>query len=433
MPDLRPFRGVRYARSEELSDIVCPPFDVISEDAQRRLHERHPRNAVRIELPFSETRDPDDRYRKAAVQFRAWLEEGVLAADEQPCLYVYRQDFTHDGAPKRVTGVIGALQLQELGEKSGVLPHERTMPGPVEDRLALLRACPVNISPIYAIYRGKGGLAPFLDSLTQRPPQARLQDESGTLHRMWVVRAAAEIEVLSAAVRPGPLVIADGHHRYETALEYAKESGAGPEASAVMCFCADADVEDLKVLPYHRAFKVSVSDDAVRTRLIEDFAGKELDKSVAERVFEHSAADHAFLVILPGTERSARRSRQKSTERSARRSRQKSTELLLEVDEELVARTVGDQPHAWRCLDVVALHEAVLPRLFPEGIDAMRFSSEEEEIRRLVDEDFSFGVLMKPLEAVSVVEVARSAKRMPQKASYFWPKAVTGLVFHPLS
>ncbi len=409
MPDLGPFRGVRYARSQELSDIVCPPFDVISEEAQKKLHERHPHNAVRIELPFSETHDPDDRYRKAAVQFDSWLEDGVLVADEQPCLYVYRQDFTRNGVPKRVTGVIGALRLQELGEESGILPHERTMPGPIEDRLALLRACPVNISPIYAIYRGKGELAPFLDSLTQRPPEARLQDESGTLHRMWVVRAAAEIEVLSAAVRPGPLVIADGHHRYETALEYAKESGGSTEASAVMCFCADADVEDLNVLPYHRAFQASVSGGAVRTRLIENFAAKELDRAVAERVFEHSAADHAFLVIVPGSE------------------------LLLEVDEELVARTLGDQPQAWRCLDVVALHEAILPRLLPEGIDAMRFSSEEPEIRRLVAEDsFTFGVLMKPLEAVAVVEVAREAKRMPQKASYFWPKAVTGLVFHPL-
>ena len=409
MPDLGPFRGVRYARSEELSDIVCPPFDVISDAAQQELHERHPHNAVRIELPFSETHDPDDRYRKAANQFRSWLEEGVLVADEQPCLYIYRQDFTRNGAPRRVTGVIGALRLQELGSESGILPHERTMPGPVEDRLALLRACPVNISPIYAIYRGKGELAPFLDSLTQRPPQARLQDEYGTLHRMWVVRAPAEIEVLSAAVRPGPLVIADGHHRYETALEYAKESGGGPERSAVMCFCADADVEDLNVLPYHRAFKAVVSDGEVRTRLIEDFGAKELDRAVAGRVFEHSAADHAFLVIVPGSE------------------------LLLEVDEEFVARTVGDQPQAWRCLDVVALHEAVLPRLFPAGIEAMRFSSEEQEIKRLVAEDsYALGVLMKPLEAVAVVEVAREARRMPQKASYFWPKAVTGLVFHPL-
>ena len=420
MPELGPFRGVRYARSEELSDIVCPPFDVISEDAQRELHERHPHNAVRIELPFSETHDADDRYLKAAVQFRSWLEEGVLVADDEPCLYIYRQDFTRNGAPKRVTGVIGALRLQELGEESGVLPHERTMPGPIEDRLALLRACPVNISPIYAIYRGKGRLAPFLDSLTQRPQQARLQDEYGTLHRMWVVRAPAEIEVLSAAVRPGPLVIADGHHRYETALEYAKESGSSPERAAVMCFCADADVEDLNVLPYHRAFKASVPDDTLRTRLIEDFDAKALEEAVAERVFEHSAADHAFLAIVPG-------------ERSTRRSRQKSTELLLEVDEELVSRTVGDQPSAWRCLDVVALHEAILPRLLPEGIEAVRFSSEEPEIRRLVAEDsFSLGVLMKPLEAVAVVEVARVAKRMPQKASYFWPKAVTGLVFHPL-
>ncbi|MBA2312700.1 MAG: DUF1015 domain-containing protein [Actinobacteria bacterium] len=409
MPELRPFQGVRYA-SENLSDIVCPPYDVITQEDQEKLYARHPHNAVRVELPFSESHDETERYRKAARQFAQWLDDGVLRRDDSPCLYVYRQDFLWKGARKRITGVIGALKLEELGGRGGVLPHERTMPGPVEDRLRLLRACPVNISPIYAIYRGAGGLAPYYDSLTARPPQARLTDEHGTLHRLWVIGAPSEIEMISEAVAATALVIADGHHRYETALAYHEEQpDTNGEHDAVMCFCADADVEDLNVLPYHRVFKANSTSAAFGDRLAARFSTAEVDEEVAPRVFEHSAADHSFLVVLPDKE------------------------LLLEVHEDAVSSAVGDQPAAWRSLDVVALHEAVLPAVLPEGVSQLRFSSDEEEIFRVVrDEHWTAGVLMKPLDAVQVVEVARSRMRMPQKASYFWPKAVTGLAFRSL-
>jgi uncharacterized protein (DUF1015 family) len=410
VPDLRPFPGVRYARPSELAEIVCPPYDVISTEAQLKLHDRHPHNAVRVELPFSEGHDVSGRYKKAARQFADWMRAGVLVEDSEPCLYVYRQDFEWKGARHRVAGVIGALALEELGASSGILPHERTMPGPIEDRLALLEACPVNISPIYAIYRGRGGLAPYFDSLEGRPPAARLADDHGTLHRLWVIRAPAEIGVLADAVRPGPLVIADGHHRYETALAYARRQPSPGPHEAVMCFCADADVEDLNVLPYHRAISTKIDAGDVRSRLRGRWSARELDGGVAHKVLEHSAADHSFLVELPDGE------------------------MLLEVNEDFVSSAVGDQPAAWRSLDVVALHEAVLPELLPEGIERIHFSSSREEIERLVaNEPRTIGVLLKPLEAVQVVEVARAAIRMPQKASYFWPKAVTGLVFRPLS
>src|SRR5919106_3443472 len=213
MPELRPFRGVRYTPMGPLKELVCPPYDVISPDEQVRLHERHPYNAVLIELLFSESNPPAERYARAAAQFRAWLEAGVLVPDDAASLYVYRQDYVSpDGGRKRVAGIVGALDLEEFG--TGVFPHERTMPGPIEDRLALLRACPVNISPIYAIYRGGGELRPYIDSLEPRPPDARFVDYAGTLHRVWAVRAPAEIEVIQDAVAAGPMVIADGHHRY---------------------------------------------------------------------------------------------------------------------------------------------------------------------------------------------------------------------------
>ncbi|MGH2557107.1 MAG: DUF1015 domain-containing protein, partial [Actinomycetota bacterium] len=238
VPELSPFHGIRYAGGSDLRRLVCPPYDIISPEEQAKLYARHPHNAVRVELPFSEAPDEaeEERYRRADRHFRNWLDEGVLVGDEEGGLYVYRQDFvSRSGTRRRVSGVVGALRLEELGAASGILPHERTMPGPIEDRLALLRACPVNISPIYAIYRAGGGLRPYLDSLEDRPPQARFPDEHGTLHRLWSITAPAELELLGEAVATGPLVIADGHHRYETALAYRDENPGAEPTDAVMC------------------------------------------------------------------------------------------------------------------------------------------------------------------------------------------------------
>jgi uncharacterized protein (DUF1015 family) len=412
MPDLRPFRGVRYAALGPLRDLVCPPYDVISPADQVRLYERHPYNAVRIELPFSESNHPAERYEKAALQFRTWRESGVLVADDDPCLYVYRQDFVvpDGGSRGRVAGVIGALTLEAFGDDSGVLPHEHTMPGPIEDRLALLRACPVNISPIYGIYRGGGGLAPYYGSLENRPPDARFVDDASTLHRVWAIRTPGEIDMLSKALEAGPLVIADGHHRYETALAYHGEQDGTPGGhDAVMCFCVDADVEDLVVLPFHRVVRSSVDASEVRRRVLDEFGGKVLDHSESEAALSEHDGQHPMVLTAP------------------------EDDVLVDIPDADIEDAVGDHSIQFRSLDTVALHQVLLPRVFPEGVDDVVFTKEVREVRRLVEHDgWSAGILLRPPGAPEVIEVASSGERMPQKASYFWPKAITGLVFRSL-
>lgn len=391
MPQLDPFAGTRYT-SGDLEDLVCPPYDIISPAQQDDLYERNPHNAVRLELPRG---DGVERYESAARTFAEWVKSGILSRDDDPCLYVYRQDFhAPDGAPSSVTGVIGALALEEFGDTSGVLPHERTMEGPKRDRLALIRACPVNVSPIYAIYRGAGELAPLFGSLEQRPADARVPDREGILHRLWIVRAPAEIELVSSALASGPLVIADGHHRYETALAYHSERGEEPGGhGSIMCLCVDADSEGLVVLPYNRALKSPADPETLRDRL---------------RARGRSG-EHRFTFVFPDGD----------------------VDVSMSDDE--VAGVVGERAGAWRALDVVALHEALLPELLPEGIDDLTFSKDLGEIRKLVAEDWTVGVLLNAVTAPAIVDVARSGERMPQKASYFWPKALTGLVFRDLS
>jgi uncharacterized protein (DUF1015 family) len=413
MPELRPFEGIRYSAAENLRAVVCPPYDVITPEEQERLYARDPHNAVRVELPFSERpgEAATERYRRAARHFRAWLADGVVRADPRPALYVLRQDFVStSGERRRVIGLIGALTLEPLGG-GGVLAHEQTMPGPVEDRLALLRACPVNISPIYAIYQGQGRLQPFLDSLATRPPAARFTDESGTLHRLWVVEASAEVDMLAGDMGRHQLVIADGHHRYETALAYRRERDRGPgPQDAVMCLCVDADCEEIEVLPYHRTFEARLTGAQLERALRETWPTVTVPSGEGIAALQRSGADHPLLFVLPAAD------------------------VLVEVPAEEVDRRLPDRPLAWRRLDVVALHEVVIPALFPGGLHRLHFSSDASLVASSVrNGGRTGGVILRALAPEQVMAVARAGVRMPQKASYFWPKAPTGLVFRALS
>ncbi|HYP22370.1 MAG TPA: DUF1015 domain-containing protein [Actinomycetota bacterium] len=416
MPELRPFHGIRYSSSSDLAKLICPPYDIISPDEQAGLHALHPHNAVHLEL----AQGGRSSYDAAGETFREWLADGTLARDPQPSLYVYRQDFVDAaGTRRRVVGVTGALALEPFGDSAGVLPHERTMAGPKEDRLALMRAVRANVSPIYAVYRGAGGLGPFYDSLENRPTAGRAQDGHGILHRLWVISAPGEVAMLQDAIAPGPLVIADGHHRYETALAYHAERQGEPrpigsaigqgknDHDSIMCFCVDADSEELVVLPYNRVLRADVTSDELAGRLRENLGAEQLTGDPQE-FLASSKADHAFAFVLDGAR------------------------LGVEVSDAQVVDAVGDRAAAWRALDVVALHEVVLPAVLPGGSAELAFTKEPAEIDRRVAEGWTAGVLLRALRPADVVEVATSGERMPQKASYFWPKAATGLVFHEL-
>ncbi len=393
MPVLRPFSGLRYSTSPHIADLVCPPYDVITPEEQQRLTELNPHNAVRLELNSG---SGPERYEQAALTLENWIESGVLVGEATPALYVYRQDFMQGAVRRSVTGVIGALELEPFGTK-GVLPHEQTMPGPKSDRLALLRACPVNISPIYAIYRGGGSISGFLSSVPARPVAARVVDPAGTLHRLWVITAPAEIELLSGAVEKGPLVIADGHHRYETALDFQRErTGTEGEHDAIMCLVVDADSEQPAVLPYHRAVTVGSSPEHIEQELARWPEGDE-------------AGGHHFTFLLPGKD------------------------VRITVPGKDVAAALSGHSPDWAALDVVVLHEIVFPALLEGSMADIMFSKDESVIREAVEGGESdFGVLVKGVTGREIVSVAGSGERMPQKASYFWPKAITGLVFRPL-
>ena len=251
MADVRPFEAIRYAPSTDLSRAICPPFDTISPEEQRRLYDLSPVNAVRLELPAAD----GDPYQSAARTLQAWLSDGVLVRDEGPAFYVFQQEFRHGGATYRRTVLFARLRL-EPWERGVVLPHERTFRAPKEYRLKLLRALRLNTSPVFLLYADpRQEIAPLLTRALSRPPAAVFAGAQGLSQRLTRVEDPDLTAAISGGLSGEKLYIADGHHRYETALAFRDESaGAAGERPEEFVLAALAAVSDpgLLVLPIHR-------------------------------------------------------------------------------------------------------------------------------------------------------------------------------------
>ena len=271
MPRFEPFTGIRYdPDAVDLDRVVAPPYDVISPEERHALGERDPHNVVHVDLPVDEP--GRDRYTAAGCRLDEWLAEHVLVEDEEPAFYVYRMGY-HDahGRPRQTSGVIGALELSVPGE-GDVLPHERTMSKPKDDRLNLLRSCRANLSPIWVL-----SLAEGLSGLCELPgpPDARCTDDEGVHHRLWRITQPGIVSALTDAVASAPVVIADGHHRYETALAYRDErraEGAGPgDHDLLMAYAVELADEQLTIDPIHRLLSTLPPDTDLVGTLAEWF------------------------------------------------------------------------------------------------------------------------------------------------------------------
>ncbi|HUP55795.1 MAG TPA: DUF1015 domain-containing protein, partial [Methylomirabilota bacterium] len=267
MPEIRPFRALRYDRSVvgDPALVVAPPYDVIDPEQRARLVARSPANIVNLDLPADELGDePDDRYRRAARTLAAWRSDGTLRKDPHPSLYVYEQTYVVPGTETERTqrGFFARLRLETFGPDSGVLPHERTLAGPREDRYKLLRATGVNTSPVVVLFEDRSGATgQRLAFAAAGPPELDLTDDDGVRHRLWSVAAdgdGASADVASAVVSAAsarPVTIADGHHRYETALQYRDERRMtrsceeGPAFDYLLTLFLEATGEPLTVLP----------------------------------------------------------------------------------------------------------------------------------------------------------------------------------------
>ena len=436
MPDIRPFRALRYdpATIADLALVVAPPYDVIDAAEEARLLERHPANVVRLDKPSEQPGDEaDDRYRRAARTLAGWRSDGTFRKDPHPSLYVYEQAYRVPGTDVTRTqrGFFGRLRLHAFDE-GAVLPHERTMSGPKEDRYKLLRATGVNTSPVVAVYDDPSGTSPrVIDAVTARAADVDLTDDDGVRHRLWAIEAdgdgAATVAPLLDAASRGPVTIADGHHRYETALRYRDERRMSrsceedPAFDYILTLFIDAGAEPLTVLPTHRIVR-GLGDEGVAALLdrLEDLFEVERDVDAADLRERFEAAG-----LMPGGE-----GRFGLWTRAGG--------ALLTARREAFADLLPDGGAALRSLDVTVLG-AALERL--TGIDSEAVAAGAIEYTKSAGEaiervevgldgaDAAF--LLEPTPVASVLAVAADGDVMPQKSTYFYPKALTGLVINP--
>jgi uncharacterized protein (DUF1015 family) len=432
VPEIRPFRALRY-QLDVVGDpgaVVAPPYDVVDPERQRILLARHPKNAVRLDLPATEAgEDPDERYRRAARTLAAWRSDGTLRKDPRPSIYVYEQTFRVPGSDEERTqrGFFGILKLEPLGD--GVLPHERTMTGPKEDRYRLLRATGINTSPIVALYEDPGGsAATALAAAATASPAVDVTDDDGVRHRLWVVpdgadEAGGPASLLRAAAGRAPVVIADGHHRYETALRYRDERRMTRSCEedpafdyALVLFLAAG--EPLTVLPTHRLIR----------DLPDDGAGL-LDALRAW--FDVTPATAGALIARFGSPTAG------GAGRFGVWTRHGGASATIRPD--VLAVLAGGGSSAAGRLDV-ALLGATLERV--AGIDAeamtggqrVAFTKSATDAIAAVDarrDGTDAAFLLESTPVAAILEVARAGEVMPQKSTYFYPKALTGLVLNP--
>lgn len=394
MPRFLPFRGVHYAVDRcDPALVTAPPYDVLDDRDRAALAAADPANIVVVDLPV----DGDDPYATAGETLQKWLADGVLVREDRPSFYVYRMTYADEaGAARRTTGVMGALELSRPGE-GGILPHEHTTPKAKSDRLNLLRGTDANVSPVWGLSPA-GGLSDLL--VVDTPPVFEWTDAAQVTHELWIVDDPERIAAISAEIAGAPVVIADGHHRYETSLAYRDEQRAAgreaPEATgpeAVLTYVVELVDDELTVLPIHRLISGLPVDFDLRGSLAEWFEiGAPLDHLDAD-VVDQVAADGALVLVTP----------EAAWPMTPRRDR---FDGVRDLDtSRLDAALAGLPPHEL---------------VFQHGVDHV--------VERVGRGDAQAGVLLRPAGVDQIVAIAHGGERMPPKTTFFHPKPRTGVV-----
>lgn len=434
MADVQPFRALRFSpKAGPLEELTCPPYDIIDESRRLAYLSRNSHNIIRLELP----RDGADPYAGAGEVLRDWLENGILVRDGAPCFYIYEIEYSLEGRSdisgiqggrRSIAGLIGRVKLEEFS-KGIVLPHEETLSKAKEDRLNLMKATGCNFSDVYSLYMDDGGESEALDILSlmqQEPPAAELTDEEGLIHRLWTVSDPTLVEAIRQRFVDKKLYIADGHHRYETALNYRnwlREQGRTTEgADYIMMMLVEMGHPGLTVFPTHRMLRGLADFDAERLLsgcaewfdLLRGVAVDALDESL-EQAYE--AHRHAFGFYTGGD----------------------TFTLLTLRDEAALDALLPDCSNAYRHLDVTVLHTLVLERLLGIDRDNMARQTNLSYTRSLSEAldnvnagAYQCSFLLNPTRVGEIRDVAAAGEKMPQKSTYFYPKLLTGLTMNQL-
>lgn len=433
MADVQPLRALRYSQQlvGDLAQVVTPPYDVISKEAQERYYERSPYNVIRLELGKEQSDDNNlnNVYTRAAATFAEWRSQGVIQQDSQPAYYMYQQIFQRDGQTYTRTSLLARVRLEPWSARV-VLPHEHTLAKAKEDRLKLYRACSTNFSPIMSMYEDPQGRMRRLLSTYAAQPEVSIVDEAGEEHRLHPINDPEQVALIQDFFAERQLYIADGHHRYETALAYQAEIReqrrdlyADDGVNFTLMALIDVDDPGWLVLPTHRLL-FNLSDDALAglsaERLTRYFHVQPLEAATPQAVLAQLVAAGqlrpSFVIQTP------------------------QQALLLQLNEQ-GERQMAASEHspAWNRLDVAVAQRLILEDLL--GINAatmaagthVRFTHEPEQAwQALKAGEIQAALLLNSTPLRQVCEVAQADDRMPQKSTYLYPKLITGLIMNPL-
>jgi uncharacterized protein (DUF1015 family) len=415
MAEVLPLRALHYDldRVGPLGAVMAPPYDVIDPAQRRELAARSPHNVVHVDLP-----DGEDPYAEAARLLRLWREQRAVIQDPEPALWVLDQEYLGpDGSLRNRRGFLCRVRIEEYGP-GRIRPHERTHPGPREDRLRLTRATRANLSPIFALHSDPDGAARAALEAARGEPWGEATDEEGTTNRVWRVADEAAIAAVQEALRDAELLIADGHHRYETARVYAEEvGGEGEHRFVLMCLVALED-PGLVVLPTHRLIRglSSAQQEGLAAVIrrdfdVEEIAEDDLAPPPGDGPFEMGYMDAHFL-----------------------------RPFRLRLREQAIAETaLSGHPEAYRRLDTAILESLLLEGALgmdEDDISHLRglgYARDAGEAKALIHaREYDAGFFMRPTPVAQVREIAASGVNMPPKSTFFHPKVPTGLVFSPL-
>lgn len=408
MATVKGFRGIRYnpEKIENFSDVLAPPYDVINSKEQEELYNKNPYNVIRLILSKGED---DSKYQEAAQTFRSWIENDTLTHDEEPSIYPYYQEFEESGKKLTRKGFLAAVKIEDFSTKK-ILPHEKTFPKHKRDRLKLNTACKANMSPVFSVYSDPEiTIEKLLDEKLTGEPIFDITNEDGVRNRLWKLSDPDTISFIGNHLEDKSLLIADGHHRYETAIEYRniqRELNGGVSGDKpyeyVMMFLSNAEDEGLIINPTHRVIK-NIGD--LDTASFLNKLGKEFN--IEKMPYKDGISNIGYEEFA-----------------------------ILTKDPEFVYRASlkainTESPNR---LAVTLLHNNVFNRIIDEESAGILYTKYLDEAVQLVrNGEYEIAFILPELRASDIFDVVLTGDRMPQKTTYFYPKILSGLVFNPLA
>jgi uncharacterized protein (DUF1015 family) len=435
--EVHPFRGVRYNQRlvKDLASVICPPYDIISPQLQQELYNRSQYNFVRLEHNRQLPQDTatENRYTRSAATLEKWLEQGVLAVDQKPAIYLHDHYFRHQGREYRRRGLIACVRLEEW-DKKVVRPHEGTLVEHTDDRLSLLWVCQANTSPILALFEEpEEKVSTLLEAQASKKPVISIEDSFGEKHQVWAITEPGAIKQIGSSLARQPLYLADGHHRYESALTYQRErracspSFSGDEAfNLVMMELVAFSDPGLIILPAHRLVsgfsRASLSELAEKLKSLFEIEELPLKKAdvwqQVSRLLTSGENKEVRLVVLGLAEGKL---------------------LLLKLRDFATADQMMPRFHSelYKELEVDIVDNVILEKLAglgsgEEGPTLVYSYDGEDAVKRVLDQEYQLAFLLRPVKAEAVKAIADAGDRMSKKATYFYPKVPAGLVFYRL-